>query len=199
MESGEFKLVVLAAGVSTPSSSRLLADLLAEAAVVGLATSGIPVEPVVIELRDLFADIAAAYSGAVTSRLREAFDRVSAADALVVVSPVFASSYSGMFKAFLDLLDPTAIVDTPTIIGATGGSLRHSLVLEHAMRPLFSYLRAVVVPTSIFATAMDWAAEETTHALRERAQRAAQELTQTVRSSGVPLLMSPPYGQQQAA
>jgi FMN reductase len=176
-------LVVVAAGVSTPSSSRLLADLLADDVVAALTAAGTHVEPTVIELRDLFGDIAAAFTGPASDRLEEALATVGAADALVVVTPVFAASYSGMFKAFIDLLDPAAITGTPTIIGATGGSLRHALVLDHALRPLFSYLRAPVVPTTVFATASDWAVEADTQALHERARRAADELARTIGSS----------------
>lgn len=178
-------LVVLTAGVGTPSSSRVLADLLAEEAASALAASGVPLEPVVIELRELFADIAAAFTGPTSPRLRAALDQVAAADALIVVTPVFAGSYSGMFKAFFDLLDPTAITNTPMIIGATGGTLRHALVLEYALRPLFSYLRAAAVPTTVFATSSDWASADSSQALHERARRAAAELAQAMRGATV--------------
>lgn len=173
-------LVVVTAGVSTPSSSRLLADLLVDETAGALAVSGAPVHPVVIELRDLFGDIAAAFGGSTSARLREALELVAAADALIVVTPVFAGSFSGMFKAFFDLLDPTAIANTPMIIGATGGTLRHALMLEHALRPLFSYLRAAVVPTSVFATSSDWASADSSRALHERARRAAGELVRAM-------------------
>ncbi len=177
------RLVVVAAGVSTPSSSRLLADLLADDVMAALAPTGALVEPTVIELRDLFGDIAAAFTGPASDRLRSALATVGAADALVVVTPVFAASYSGMFKAFVDLLDPTAIAGTPTIIGATGGSLRHALVPDHALRPLFSYLRATVVPTAVFAAASDWAVEADSQALHQRSRRAADELARALGSS----------------
>jgi FMN reductase len=181
-------LVVVTAGVSTPSSSRLLADLLADETLSSLEGSGISMDTVVIELRDLFEDIAAAFNGTRTERLGEALRLVGDADALIVVSPVFAGSYSGMFKAFFDLLDPTAIVNTPMILGATGGSLRHALVLDHALRPLFVYLRAGVVPTSVFATASDWAAEDSSGTLHDRAQRAAQELAMSLQHTALPAL-----------
>ncbi|MUK02417.1 hypothetical protein GM708_11095 [Vibrio cholerae] len=188
-DSQEFRrggLVVLAAGVGTPSSSRLLADLLAEEAVAALNSTGTPVQPMVIELRELFGDIAAAFSGSRTARLRSALRMVGDADALIVVSPVFAGSYSGMFKAFFDLLDPQELVDKPMIIAATGGSLRHALMLEYALRPLFAYLRAHVAPTSVFATAADWAAEDSSQSLHERAGRAARELALMMARTRVP-------------
>ena len=81
---------------------------------------------------------------------------MSAADALIAVSPIFSGSYSGLFKTFFDVLEPETLAGKPVLIGATGGTARHSLALEHALRPLFSYLHAVVVPTAVYAAPEDW-------------------------------------------
>ncbi|WP_181008696.1 NAD(P)H-dependent oxidoreductase, partial [Streptomyces sp. SM12] len=81
---------------------------------------------------------------------------VTSADALIAVTPVYNASYSGLFKSFFDLVDPTALAGTPVIVAATGGTPRHSLVLDHAMRPLFGYLRALTVPTGVYAATADW-------------------------------------------
>jgi FMN reductase len=81
---------------------------------------------------------------------------------------------------FFDVLGGAPIVDKPTLIAATGGTARHSLALEHAMRPLFAYLRAVVVPTSVFAASEDWAGATAEGALRGRIQRAGRELAELV-------------------
>lgn len=97
---------------------------------------------------------------------------MAGADALIVVTPVFSASYSGLFKSFFDVLDKDALAGKPVLIAATGGSARHSLVLDHALRPLFSYLRAVVVPTGVYAASEDWGAE----GLDGRIERAAGEL-----------------------
>ena len=83
-------------------------------------------------------------------------DRVHGADGLVVVTPVFAASYSGLFKTFFDVLDKDALDGKPVLIAATAGTARHSLVLDHALRPLFAYLHAVVVPTGVFAATDDF-------------------------------------------
>ncbi|MDX2784138.1 NAD(P)H-dependent oxidoreductase, partial [Streptomyces caniscabiei] len=142
------KLVVVSAGLSVPSSTRLLGDRLA-AAVVGQDAS---VEVQVVELRDLAVEIAHHFTnGFPGRRLATALDAVAGADGLVVVTPVFSASYSGLFKSFFDVLDRDALAGKPVLIAATGGSARHSLVLEHALRPLFAYLRAVVVPTGVYA------------------------------------------------
>ncbi|MEU0052987.1 FMN reductase [Streptomyces sp. NPDC006309] len=162
------KLVVVSAGLSVPSSTRLLADRLAAA--VGRHT---PADIEVVELRDLAVEIAHAFTnGFAGKRLAAAQEAVAAADGLIVVTPVFSASYSGLFKSFFDVLDKDALAGKPVLIGATGGTARHSLVLDHALRPLFAYLRAVVVPTGVYAASEDWGAE----GLPERVERAAGEL-----------------------
>ncbi|MFD3837620.1 FMN reductase [Streptomyces sp. NPDC058642] len=162
------KLVVVSAGLSAPSSTRLLADRLA-AAVERLA----PAEVQVVEVRDLAVAIAHQLTSGFPGRaLAAAQDAVTGADALIVVTPVFSASYSGLFKSFFDVLDKDALAGKPVLIAATGGSARHSLVLDHALRPLFSYLRAVVVPTGVYAASEDWGAE----GLDGRIERAAGEL-----------------------
>ncbi|MER6160007.1 FMN reductase [Streptomyces sp. NPDC001868] len=163
------KLVVVSAGLSVPSSTRLLGDRLA-AAVVGRDAS---VEVRVVELRDLAVEIAHNLTNGFPGRkLAAALDAVAGADGLVVVTPVFSASYSGLFKSFFDVLERDVLAGKPVLIAATGGSARHSLVLEHAMRPLFAYLRAVVVPTGVYAASEDWGAE----GLAGRIDRAAGEL-----------------------
>ncbi|MFI7298998.1 FMN reductase [Streptomyces sp. NPDC050121] len=162
------KLVVVSAGLSVPSSTRLLADRLA-AATAGRTAA----EVEVVELRDLAVEIAHNFTNGFPGRkLAAALEAVSAADGLIVVTPVFSASYSGLFKSFFDVLDPDALAGKPVLIAATGGSARHSLVLEHALRPLFAYLRAVVVPTAVYAASEDWGAQ----GLPERIERAAGEL-----------------------
>ncbi|MDQ0930140.1 FMN reductase [Streptomyces turgidiscabies] len=163
------KLVVVSAGLSVPSSTRLLADRLA-AAVDRQTDVGIRV----VELRELAVEIAHNLTNGFPGRkLADALEAVTGADGLIVVTPVFSASYSGLFKSFFDVLEKDALTGKPVLVAATGGSARHSLVLEHAMRPLFAYLRAVVVPTAVYAASEDWGAE----GLPERIERAAGELT----------------------
>ncbi len=162
------KLVVVSAGLSVPSSTRLLGDRLAAA--VGRAAE---VDVLVVELRELAVEIAQNFSNGFPGRaLAAAQEAVAGADGLIVVSPVFSASYSGLFKSFFDVLEPEALEGKPVLIAATGGSARHSLVLEHALRPLFAYLKAVVVPTGVYAASEDWGAE----GLDGRIERAAGEL-----------------------
>ncbi|PJN41706.1 oxidoreductase [Streptomyces sp. CB02959] len=173
------KLIVVSAGLSTPSSTRLLADRLAESARDELAARGHAASTEVVELRELAGDIANhLVTGFPPPRLNAAIDAVTAADALIVVTPVFAASYSGLFKSFFDVIDPDALSGKPVLIAATGGTARHSLALEHAVRPLFAYLRAVVVPTAVFAASEDWGSggDEYTDGLPGRVRRAGAEL-----------------------
>ncbi|MGW1542463.1 FMN reductase [Streptomyces sp. NPDC002309] len=166
------KLVVVSAGLSVPSSTRLLGDRLAVAA-QGQAPADAPVEVQVVELRELAVAIAHNFTNGFPDRaLSAALDAVTEADGLVVVTPVFAASYSGLFKSFFDVIDPEALRGKPVLIAATGGTARHSLVLEHALRPLFAYLKAVIVPTGVYAASEDWGAE----GLDGRIERAAGEL-----------------------
>ena len=173
------KLIVVSAGLSTPSSTRLLADRLAESARDELAARGQVPSTEVVELRELAGDIANhLVTGFPPPRLSAAIDAVTGADGLIVVTPVFAASYSGLFKSFFDVIDPDALSGKPVLIAATGGTARHSLVLEHAVRPLFAYLRAVVVPTAVFAASEDWGSggDEYTDGLPGRVRRAGVEL-----------------------
>jgi len=170
-------LVVISAGLSQPSSTRLLADQISAAAVGAAERQNIALTVHVIELRDLAHDIANnLLTGFPPAALKEAIDAVEAADALIAVTPIFAASYSGLFKSFIDVIDKDALADKPVIIAATAGTARHSLALEHALRPLFVYLRAVVIPTAVFAATDDWGADSAEGTLRSRIDRASGEL-----------------------
>ncbi|HET6483919.1 MAG TPA: FMN reductase [Actinoplanes sp.] len=170
-------LVVVSAGLSRPSSTRLLADRLAAATVTAAAQQEIELRVQVIELRDLAHDIMNhLLTGFPPAALRQALDAVAAADGLIAVSPIFTASYSGLFKSFFDVLDKDALADKPVLIAATAGTARHSLALDHALRPLFAYLHAATVPTSVFAATDDWGSDSTEGLLQSRIARAAREL-----------------------
>ena len=173
------KLTVISAGLSQPSSTRLLADRLAAAVRTDLESEQRPVDVNVIELRDLAVDIANnLVTGFPAPALAAAIDRVAQADGVIAVTPVFTASYSGLFKSFFDVMDDKLLAGKPVLIAATGGTARHSLVLDHALRPLFAYLRAIVVPTAVFAASEDWGGggDGRTDYLAARIARAAGEL-----------------------
>ena len=168
------RLAVITAGLSEPSASRLLADQLADAVRVQVGARGEDVAVDVVEVRELAHDLATMMTsgGVPTPAVTRARDVVSAADGVVAVTPVFTASYSGLFKTLVDALDPDSLNGMPVVVGATAGTPRHSLVLDHAMRPLFSHLRAVVVPTGVFAATEDFGDP----GLSDRITRAASEL-----------------------
>ena len=175
-------LAVVSAGLSNPSSTRLLSDRLTSATVAALADRGVTATVEVVELREHARDLADnLLTGFANKPLQAAVDTVSGADGLIAVSPVFSASYSGLFKTFFDVLDKDALAGTPVLMGATAGTARHSLVLEHAVRPLFAYLRAVTVPTAVFAASEDWAGGDgTSRSLADRIDRAAAELADLI-------------------
>ena len=184
------KVVVVSAGISVPSSTRLLADSLAASTQRALHALGQDSEIEVIELRDLAHLITDnQLTGFPTGALVDAVRRVAEADAVIAVTPVFSASYSGLFKMFFDVLEEGALAGKPVLVAATAGTARHSLVLDYAMRPLFAYLRADVVPTGIFAASSDFGsgASVSGGSLSARIDRAAAELADQVLRRGTTL------------
>jgi FMN reductase len=178
------KLALVSAGLSQPSSTRLLADRLGRATLDRLAEQGVDAELTVFELRDLAHDITNnLLTGFASPKLQNALDAVAESDGLIAVTPIFTTSYSGLFKSFVDVIEPTALTDLPVLIGATGGTDRHSLALDYAIRPLFTYLHAIVVPTGVYAASGDWGSATDSTNLPDRIGRAAGELTALVRVS----------------
>lgn len=171
------RITVLSAGLGVPSSSRLLADQLAASAERKLVAAGYSVAVDVVELRDLAVDIANNFvTGYAAPRLADVIAGVSDSDGIIAVTPVFSASYSGLFKSFFDVLDPKSLEGKAVLLGATGGTDRHQMVLDYAMRPLFSYLRTRTAATGVFAGPQDWgSADDGGSPLSVRIDRAAEE------------------------
>ena len=176
------RVVVVQAGLGQPSSSRLLAERLGVATSDALLERGSQADVRFVDLREHIHALAdALVTGFPTGALRQALDDVAAADAVIVVTPVFQASYSGLFKMFFDVLEEGSLRGTPVLLAATAGTARHSLVLEHALRPMFAYLKAVTVPTAVFAASEDWgAAGSVERGLEGRVGVAAGELADLV-------------------
>ncbi len=173
------RIVVVTAGLSEPSSTRLLADQLADATRAAVGGRGEDLEVEFVELRELAVEMAQTMvsGNRPTPGVLAAQEKIAEADGLVAVTPVFTASYSGLFKTFFDLVGKDALIGVPVLVAATAGTPRHSLVLEHALRPMFAYLRAVVVPTGVFAATDDFGGESD---LERRVHRAADELAALV-------------------
>jgi len=173
MNAEPFRLTVVSAGTSDPSSTRLLADRTAERAVALAARHGHAVTVSVIELREIAADITTALtSQLVTPRLQQAVTVLGEADGLIAAAPVHKAGPSGLFTSFFGVLDNDLLIAKPVVLAATAGTARHALVADEAMRPLFAYLRTMTAPTSLFAAPEDWSDP----ALASRIDRAALEL-----------------------
>lgn len=189
------RIVVVSAGLSTPSSSRQLADRLAADAVGILRERGVDVEVRTFELRDLAHDITNhLLMGFAPPKLQDALDAVSSADGLITVTPIFTTSYAGLFKSFIDVIDPQALTDLPVLIGATGGTSRHSLAIDYAIRPVFTYLHAIPVTTGVFAATSDWGdGGDGVRSLPDRIFRGATEFAALVERTDRSELVTDPF------
>src|ERR1700744_1247551 len=167
-------LVVVSGGTSDPSSTRLLADRAAQRVATLAGERGGAVRTRVIDLRELATDISTALtSQLITSRLQQAVDALAAADGIIAAAPVYKAGPSGLFTSFFQVLDNDLLIGKPVLLGATAGTGRHALVGGDQMRPPFASLRALPVPTALFAAPEDWGAG---NALSQRIDRAAFEL-----------------------
>ena len=177
-----FNLVVVSAGTSDPSSTRMLADRAAQRVAALAERRGATVRTRVIDLRELATDITTALtSQLITPKLQQAVDALGAADGLIAAAPVYKAGPSGLFTSFFHVLDNDLLIGTPVVLAATAGTARHALVVDDQMRSLFAYLRTLPVPTSLFAAPEDWGAiaeraGEEANALDKRIDRAAFEL-----------------------
>lgn len=168
------KIITITAGVTTPSTTELLGQQLADATRKTLAAQGEQVEIIQVSLGDLAKPLTDFFSlGFASGQLAVALDHLRKADAVITVTPTFKASYSGLFKMFWDIVDDQDVHGKPVLLAATGGTARHSLMVEHSMRPLFAYLRMHIMPTAVFAATDDYGADLD---LQPRINRAAQEL-----------------------
>lgn len=174
-------LVVVNAGTGDPSSTRMLADRTAQRVAALVRENGGDVDIRVIDLREIAAEVTTALvSQHVGPGLRAAMDAVAAADGMVAATPVYAAGPSGLFTSFFQTLETDSLIGTPVVLAATAGTARHALVADDQMRGMFGYLRAMSVPTALFAAPEDWADS----ALATRVDRAALELA-TLMGAGV--------------
>ncbi|MEO7751973.1 MAG: CE1759 family FMN reductase [Terracoccus sp.] len=186
-------LAVITAGLTQPSSTRLLADRLTEAVVRGLGggESGEDVVVEVVEVRDVAHDLTNhVLTGFASPDLQVRLDAITEADAVIVTTPVYAASYSGLFKMLVDVLPKDSLRDTPVLLGATGGTARHSLAIDHALRPLFAHLGALVAPVAVFAASEDWGNVEA-GGLGERIDRAGAAFARLVTGTAAPTRVDP--------
>jgi len=172
-------LVIVSAGTSQPSTTRMLADRIAAESFERLRELDVPATIKAIEVAPLAVDVArASVTGVPSAEVQTAIEQIAAADAVIAAAPVYKAGISGLFKSFVDVLDNDVLVAKPVVLAATAGSGRHALVIDEQMRPPFAYMRALTLPTSVFAAPEDWGAAE----LGERVRRAATELAVVIQS-----------------
>jgi FMN reductase len=173
------RVILVSAGTGEPSSTRMLADRVGQRTLDLLRDMEIAASAAVVELAPLAVDIAqATVTGLRSEELRTAIEKLATADAIIASTPVYTAGMSGLFKSFVDLLDKDLLVAKPVLLAATAGSSRHALVVDEQIRPLFAYMRALTLPTSLFAAPEDWGASE----LGDRIERAATELAVLVQA-----------------
>lgn len=173
VEQQSFTLVVVTAGTSDPSSTRMLADHTARRAAALADERGHLVTIRVIDLRELATEITTAIVSQLTGpKLRQAIAALGDADGIIASTPVYKAGPSGLFTSFFQVLDDDLLIATPVVLAATAGTARHALVVDEQLRSLFAYMRTMATPTSLFASTEDWSEP----ALNTRIDRAAREL-----------------------
>ncbi|WP_406025731.1 NAD(P)H-dependent oxidoreductase [Nocardioides sp. NBC_00850] len=184
-------IAVLTAGVSDPSSSRLLADRAAQRTADALGASALSATFRSIDLSTIAVDIAQALvSGMPNRKVTAAIDALAESDAIIASTPVYKAGISGLFKSFADLLDNDLLIAKPVILAATGGTSRHAMVVDEQLRPLFAFLRAIPMPTSLYAAPEDWSSPD----LGDRIARAAGELAIFLRNGTGPQIAEHNWG-----
>ena len=167
------QLTVVSAGASDPSSTRLLADRITAAVTRRAQQRGHQIDIQVVELRPLAAEIATAITAQLVGpKLTAAIATLAAADGLVVSTPVYKAGPSGLLTSFFQVLENDLLIAKPVALAATAGTSRHARVVDEQLRSLFTFLRTLTTPTSLFAAPEDWGDP----ALSKRIDRAAVEL-----------------------
>jgi FMN reductase len=168
-----FRLAVVNAGISDPSSTKLLADRITQSVSEIAGRRGHRVQVSTIDLRELLPELSGALaSGLLGPRFTAAVDALREADGVIASTPVYKAGPSGLFSSFFQVLDNDLLIAKPVALAATAGTARHALVVDEQLRSLFAYLRSLSVPTSVFASTEDWQDK----ALGSRIDRAAFEL-----------------------
>lgn len=165
------RLVAVSGGMQRPAKSSTLAEHLMD-----LISDAVPCQQQLVEIGALAPHLAGAiWRSQLPERVEQALVAVEQADVLVVSTPVYRGSYTGLFKHFFDFIGQDALVDKPILLAATGGSERHALMIDHQLRPLFSFFQARTLPLGVYATDKDFANHQLQdEALIERARLAVQ-------------------------
>ena len=150
-------IVAISGGLNAPSKTEALLQTRVER-----LAKAIPIQVHFIKFSEIGQLLGGAiYRHQLPQRVQEDLAAVEAADALIVGTPVYRASFTGLFKHFFDFVEQNALIDVPVLLAASGGSERHALVLEHQLRPLFSFFQAQTLPIGVYATDRDFSPEYT--------------------------------------
>jgi FMN reductase len=175
-----FKFVGFAGSSSRPSRTRNLVE-----AITSTAAKRIGATTTIYDLNEIHPSLGSTLDPrSAPPDLVELIEAITNADALIVGSPVYKGTYTGLFKHLFDLIEPKALKDKPVVLSATGGSERHALVLDHGLRPLFAFFSADIVATGAYATEADFTDyQPSSAALLSRIDRVALELSWRVNAA----------------
>lgn len=146
------KVVAVSGGAYRPSRTQVLTEAILEE-----FGRQLDIHSQLVSLADIARPVGGALSRAelpddVEAQLRA----IEEADLLIVASPVYRGSYPGQLKHLFDLIGQDALIDTPVLLAATGGSQRHALVIDHQLRPLFSFFQSLTLPLGVYASEADF-------------------------------------------
>lgn len=172
------QLTVLVGNLSSPSRTVILAQALVDA-----VTRQVPMRVTLLQAAQLAPHLSLDGRDARPGpQLQQALTAIATADLLIAATPVYKGSYTGLFKHVFDLVPPDALVGKPVLLAATGGSERHALVVDHQLRPLFSFFRALTVPSAVYASDADFQGQAVSSAaLRQRVEEAASQAAALLR------------------
>ena len=174
------KVVAVSGGLNAPSKTESLLD-----AIIAQLGQALPIELHYVKLSEIGPLLAGVISRSqLPERVEQDLAHIESADVLIVGTPVYRASFTGLFKHLFDFVEQTALVDVPVLLAASGGSDRHALVLEHQLRPLFSFFQAQTLPVGVYATDRDFSNYQVTNqALLERIELAVSRALPVLTSS----------------
>ena len=144
----KLKIVAVSGGLQRPSRTLALVEQLLEG-----FTDALPAHTRLVELGEIvprFGNVL--HRAKLPADIEQVLRDIETADLLLVASPIFRGTYTGLFKHLFDFVHHEALVDVPVLLAATGGSDRHALAIDHQLRPLFAFFQSNTLPIGVYGT-----------------------------------------------